>query len=54
MDGRDAIDSKLRGLTEQFQSGLLSRREFVEAAGVFLGGTTLASLISTGGPLQAA
>ena len=54
MDGRDAIDSRLRGLTERFRSGLLSRREFVEAAGVFLGGTTLASLIAAGGPLQAA
>jgi peptide/nickel transport system substrate-binding protein len=54
MDGRDAIDSRLRGLTERFRSGLLSRREFVEAAGVFLGGTTLASLIAADGPLQAA
>jgi peptide/nickel transport system substrate-binding protein len=54
MDGRDAIDSRLRGLTERFRSGLLSRREFVEAAGVFLGGTALASLIAAGGPLQAA
>ena len=54
MDGRDAMNSRLRVLTERFQSGLLSRREFVEAAGVFLGGTTLASLIAAGGPLQAA
>ena len=52
MDERDGTDSKLRDLAERFRSGLLSRRELIEGAGLLLGGTALASFIANCPPSE--
>ena len=54
MDEREGTDSKLRDLAERFRSGLLSRRELIEGAGLLLGGTALASFIANRGPFESA
>jgi len=46
MDERNGSDSKLDDLAERFRSGLLSRRGFLEGAGLLLSGTALTSFIA--------
>ena len=54
MDGRDVPDASLRDLAERFRSGLLSRRELIESAGLLVGGTALASFLATCSPFASA
>ncbi len=54
MDGRDVPEASLRDLAERFRTGLLSRRELLERAGLLVGGATLASFLATCGSLAPA
>lgn len=46
MEKRDATERKLHNLVEQFRAGCLSRRDFIQQAGLLLGGSALASFLA--------